>query len=59
VYEMIASFLRYTGIRPETFGRLTLNDPNLLPKLKAGHELNQDAAERVIQFMNRYEDGKS
>lgn len=56
---MIVSFLRYTGIRPETFGRLTVNDPHLVAKLKTGRALGQEAQEKILVFMHRYEDGKS
>jgi hypothetical protein len=56
--EMIVSFLRYTGIRPDTFGRLTVNDPNLVSKLKEGRELSTEAQEQILWFMHKYEDAK-
>lgn len=56
--EMIVSFLRYTGIPPDTFGRLTVNDPNLVPKLKEGRELSRAAQDQILSFMHNYEDAK-
>jgi hypothetical protein len=56
--ELIISFLKYTGIRPETFGRLVLNDHNLVAKLQEGMQLTNEAEEAILSFMNRYEDAK-
>lgn len=57
---MIVSFLRYTGIHPETFGRLTINNPHLVYQLRDEDcELDREAQERIIDFMHNYEDAKS
>jgi adenylate kinase family enzyme len=58
VLEMIMSFLRFTGIKPDTFGRLTVNDPWLVEKLKEGRVLSDDAEHTILTFMHRYEDTK-
>jgi hypothetical protein len=57
--ELIENFLKWTAIRPETFGRLTLNDPWLVWRLKDGHQLPEEEKYRVIQFIRNYEDAKS
>jgi hypothetical protein len=51
-------FLGYTGIKPDTFGRLTINDPHLIPKLRAGRELESETELRILTFMQNYEDFK-
>jgi hypothetical protein len=56
---MIIGFLRHTAIREETFGRLTLNDPNLVDKLRRGLVMDDQSQVRVMAFMQRYEDSKS
>jgi len=55
----IEAFLCFTGIRPGTFGRLALNDVNLMFKLGQGQQLSDDAVNRVRLFMQGYEDAKS
>lgn len=58
--EIVQEFLCFTGIRPETFGRLTLNDPHLLWRLKQpGFELFDEARDRILTFIHNYEDTKS
>lgn len=57
--EMIQRFLKYTAIRPDTFGRLTVNDPNLIEKLKRGLILTDEAERAILSFMHHYEDAKS
>jgi hypothetical protein len=59
VFELIQRFLKYTGIHPETFGRLTVNDPNLLYKLERGDELDDEAERMVLTFMQNYEDDRA
>lgn len=57
---MIAEFLRFTGIHPETFGRLTVNDPDVYYKLRKGNfRLHDWARDRIISFIQNYEDLKS
>lgn len=58
MFEMVTSFLKYTGIKEDTFGRLVLNDAWLVEKLRRGLELTDEAQAAVIEFMNRYEDAK-
>jgi hypothetical protein len=59
MYEHIQRFLKYSGIHPETFGRLTVNDPNLLYKLERGDELDDEAERMVLTFMHNYEDDRA
>jgi hypothetical protein len=56
MFELIQRFLKFTGIHEETFGRLTLNDPNLMYKLERGEALSDEAELRVLKFMQTYED---
>jgi hypothetical protein len=56
--EIIERFLSYTAIRPDTFGRLTVNDPNLLHKLRRGERLTDEAEACIMTFMQNYEDAK-
>lgn len=54
------NFLRFTGIHPETFGRLAVNDPNLVYRLEnPDFALYQESQERILDFMHNYEDAKS
>lgn len=58
--EAIETFLRYTAIPADTFGRLTVGDPHLVWKMrKPGYEIDQDVGDRVLEFLRRYEDVKS
>jgi hypothetical protein len=59
MFELIQRFLKYTGIHPETFGRLTVNDPNLMYKLERGDELDDEAERMVLTFMQNYEDDRA
>jgi hypothetical protein len=57
---MIVNFLRYTGIHPETFGRLAAGDPDLFYRMRDGnYELHQETQERILDFIHNYEDAKS
>lgn len=58
VLEQIERFLCYTAIKEDTFGRLVMNDPHLIAKLREGATLKDDAAMRIMGFMQRYEDAK-
>lgn len=51
-------FLEYTGIKGDTFGRLTVNDPYLMEKLRSGQTLTEEAEMRIVNFMQNYEDAK-
>lgn len=58
--ELIIRFLGWTGIHPETFGRLTVNNPDLVYRLEdPDFALHQEAQERILDFMHNYEDAKS
>jgi len=58
--EYIMEFLRFTGIHPETFGRLSVNDPDLIYKLQNPEfKLFDDARQRILNFIHDYEDAKS
>jgi hypothetical protein len=56
--EVIERFLSYTGIPKDTFGRLTVNDANLIRKLRRGEQLTDEAETRIMSFMQNYEDAK-
>jgi hypothetical protein len=58
VLELIERFLAYTGIHPDTFGRLTVNNPELVYRLRMGETIDKDAEEMILTFMQRYEDMK-
>lgn len=57
--EVIEEFLRDTGIKPETFGRLVLNDGDIFWKMKDGDQsLCDEDRERVLSFMHSYKEIK-
>lgn len=56
--ELIQRFIDYTGIHPETFGRLTVNDARLVDKLRDGQTLTDEAQGHILTFMHNYEDTK-
>lgn len=58
MFEAVLQFLRYTGIKPETFGRLVANDADLVWKLEQGWVPTDELKDDIIAFMQRYEDGK-
>jgi hypothetical protein len=58
VFELVISFLKYTGLKPETFGRLTVNDADLVWKLEQGMQFEDEVNETILRFMQRYEDAK-
>lgn len=58
--QLIKEFLAYTGIHPETFGRLAVGDPHLLWRLsQPGFELFEEHRDRILDFIHNYEDAKS
>lgn len=57
--ELVKRFLKVTGIHPETFGRLVLNDADLVYRLKAGEKLDKTERRLIIDFIQNYEDIKS
>jgi tRNA-dihydrouridine synthase len=44
--------LRRTGMSPTRFGREALGDPNLVQQLRAGRELRDATARRIIAYLN-------
>ena len=54
----LSAFLRRTGLRPTTFGRMALGDPNLVRQIDGGRSLTLKTADRVLAFMAEY-DGDS
>ena len=54
----LSAFLRRTGLRPTTFGRMALGDPNLVRQIDGGRSLSLKTADRVLAFMAEY-DGDS
>ena len=54
----LSAFLRRTGLRPTTFGRMALGDPNLVRQIDGGRSLTLRTADRVLAFMAEY-DGDS
>lgn len=55
----IEEFLSFTAIKPETFGRLTVNDPNLCFKLSRHGEIKDEAVNRIRLFMQNYEEARA
>jgi hypothetical protein len=58
VFELVINFLKYTGLKPETFGRLTVNDADLVWKLEQGMQFEDEVNETILRFIQRYEDAK-
>ena len=50
----LSAFLRRTGLRPTTFGRMALGDPNLVRQIDGGRSLSLKTADRVLAFMAEY-----
>lgn len=57
--EIIERFLKHTGIKRDTFGRLTVNDPWLIEKMRNGYQLSDEAETIILTFITNYEDAKS
>jgi hypothetical protein len=47
----IERFLRASGIPPTTFGRLAVNDPQLIRDLRNGRELRPVTIRRIEAFI--------
>ena len=53
--SQVRAFLRRTGLRPTTFGRKALGDPNLMRQIDRGRSLSLRTADRVLAFMADYD----
>ncbi len=51
----IKRVLRVTGMSESTFGRCSVNDPNLLRQLREGRSLTGRTEEKIREFMARAE----
>jgi hypothetical protein len=58
VFELVVRFLEYTGIKPETFGRLVFNDADFVWKLEQGFEYDDEVNETILDFIHRYQDAR-
>jgi hypothetical protein len=56
VLEFISSFLASTGISEAAFGAMAINDVRLVDKLRRGKPLTDDAANRVMLFIENYDE---
>lgn len=53
--KRIEDYLRRTGMRPTTFGRLALRDPLLIADLRRGRILRPLTQARIEAFLDRAE----
>lgn len=54
--EIIREFLKATGISEAAFGALTMNDVQLVDKIRRGKPLTEDARNRVLLFIENYDE---
>lgn len=57
--ETIESFLQKHNIAPTTFGTMANKEPNFVFLIREGRECREATQERVLAFINRYEEQKN
>lgn len=56
--KVIEEFLKRTGIKPETFGLLTINDQDMVFRLRRSEYLSDDEWGHVLMFIQKYDEIK-
>lgn len=54
ILAQIDRFCGRHGLKPSTFGRLSIGDANLIANLKADRSLTLKTARRIVDFMASY-----
>lgn len=57
--ETIESFLKKHNIAPTTFGTMANKEPNFVFLIREGRECREATQERVLAFINNYEEQKN
>jgi DNA-binding response OmpR family regulator len=52
--KRIEAFLTRSGMAPTEFGKLAVNDGNLIAQLKSGRELRSRTKSRVLSFIGSH-----
>lgn len=55
--QRIERYLKATGMRPTTFGRLAARDPRLVFDLRSGRAPRRALARRLAAFLDAHEPG--
>ncbi len=54
--KIVLDFLEKSGISASSFGKQAKNDPNLVFRIVAGQEVKEEGKERILNFINSYEE---
>lgn len=56
--QTIEDFLSRTAMSASTFGMTTIGSPNFVSDLRKGRECREETQNRVLKFINNYEEKK-